>query len=169
MSRPKGLTLTAVLMVFCGVMALATITPGRPHSGRLLGILTLWLCIALFIIWVYWNGRSWARSAVLAFSGACILNLYAWNRVPLIHSVLTTPTQTLMAARAILGAALFVLFEHASGPRFLLSGEQTSSIGDTEHQAARACLSPETLTKNKVVSTQNPASTSMSEIDMLRQ
>ena len=130
MSRPKGLTLTAVLMVFCGVMALATITPGRPHSGRLLGILTLWLCIALFIIWVYWNGRSWARSAVLAFSGACILNLYAWNRVPFNPFSPHHTDSNIDGSESYSWCSSFVLFEHASGPRFLLSGEQTSSIGE---------------------------------------
>jgi hypothetical protein len=67
---------------------------------------TFVICIGYFFIWFYWNGRNWARIAVLLVSFASIPGLLNWNRVALSPALLTTPAHILLAARAVLGAAL---------------------------------------------------------------
>jgi hypothetical protein len=113
MSRPKGLTLTAILMVLCGIATLGIVL--RPwRSPAFIVIVIVGSCIASFIIWAYWKGRNWARNCVLSFSVLSVLALRSWNTLFLHHSLFTTPshslpiapTRMLMAARSILGVAL---------------------------------------------------------------
>jgi hypothetical protein len=107
MNRPRGLALTSILMAVCSVMILSTIRPGRPpYTVRTWGLFTVLSCIACFVIWSYWNGRSWARIGILLYSGASIFNLFMWKTVSSSSVVLTTPIHIFMVARAILGAAL---------------------------------------------------------------
>jgi hypothetical protein len=107
MNRPKGLTLTAILMALCSVMILSTIRPGRPpYTLRMWGVFTVVICIECFGIWSYWKGRGWARIGALLYSGASIFNLFLWNTISLSPAAPTTPSHIIMATRAVLGAAL---------------------------------------------------------------
>jgi hypothetical protein len=114
MKRPKGLTLTAILMVLCGIVYLGIVL--RPwRSPAFIVIVIVGTCIGFFTIWAYWKGRYWAWNCVLCYSGLCIwAALRSWNALFLHHSLTTTPTHSLpiaptrmwLAARAILGVAL---------------------------------------------------------------
>jgi hypothetical protein len=104
MNRPRGITLTALLMALCNAMPWVTIDYGRPHVLQRFVIFTAVICTGYFVIWFYWKGRNWARIGVLLFSFGAIINLFVWNKLgPLL---LPTPTHILLAARAILGVAL---------------------------------------------------------------
>ena len=84
MKRPKGLTLTAVLMVICSTMLLAAIDYTKaPHVLRQVTFLSIAICIGYVFVWFYWKGKDWARIAVLICSVGSIYNLRLWNRVSL--------------------------------------------------------------------------------------
>ena|ERR1035437_770705 len=112
MNRPKGLTLTAVLMALCLAMLWATIDYARdPRILHRLLLTTVIISIGVFVVWFYWRGRNWARICVLLWSVGGILSLLAWNRIFLgssrtFSTFSNTPTHIFVAARAILGAAL---------------------------------------------------------------
>ncbi len=107
MNRPKGLALTAILMALCNPMILATIKPGRPpYSLRLFLFYTVVICIEYLFIWFYWQGRNWARIAVLLYSILSIFNLVGWNRVYLSPLVRATPAHIVMVSNAVLSVAL---------------------------------------------------------------
>ena len=130
MDRPKGLTLTAILMGVCNASLLAAIRPGRPpYTLRMWVGFTVLVCIGYFAIWSYWKGRNWARIGILLFSGASIFNLLMWNRVSLSHSLLTTPTHTMMAARAVLGAALLYYLNTRPVVEFFYSENTPPRLG----------------------------------------
>jgi hypothetical protein len=72
----QGLALTVILLALCNMMIWFTIKPGRnPYSLRMFLGFTVVICIGYFFIWFYWQGRNWARLAVLSFSILSILNL----------------------------------------------------------------------------------------------
>ena len=109
MKRPKGMAATALLMALCNAVIWATIKPGRPpYSTRMFLAFTVLICVGYVFIWFYWQGRNWARVAVLLFSVWSICNLMAWNTVSTSPALLTTPAHVLMLFRAILG--LFLLY-----------------------------------------------------------
>lgn len=105
MNRPKGLTLTAVLMAVCHGMGWATIDYTKPQILKTLGSFTLLICIGYVVIWFYWNGRNWARIGILLYSCTRISDLFTWNRISPLF--LNTPTHIRIAASAILGGFLF--------------------------------------------------------------
>src|SRR5215467_4549421 len=107
MPRPKGLSLTAVLMTLCNVMWWIIINPNAPpYSFRTLIVYTVFAGIGFWVIWFYWQGRNWARMAVLLYSGLSILNLTTWNRIAHAHVLRTSPTHMFVLTRALLGAIL---------------------------------------------------------------
>jgi hypothetical protein len=110
MNRPKGLTLTAILMALCNAMLWTINTyTGFPHPLRLLAVLTFAICIGYIFIWFYWKGKDWARIAVLIASGLNVLNLRAWNTFSRIgghHGFLAAPGHIMLAAKAVLSVAL---------------------------------------------------------------
>jgi hypothetical protein len=107
MKRPKGLTLTAVLMVICSTMLLAAIDYTKaPHVLRQVTFLSIAICIGYVFVWFYWKGKDWARIAVLICSVGSIYNLRLWNRVSLSPALLTTPSRIYLVAQACLGVAL---------------------------------------------------------------
>jgi len=107
MNRPKGLTLTVILMVVCNAMLWTTIRPGRPpYTSRMWVAFTVLIGVGYFAIWSYWKGRGWARIGILLVSGISIYNLASWHKFSAAATVLATPAHVMMATRAILGAAL---------------------------------------------------------------
>jgi drug/metabolite transporter (DMT)-like permease len=107
MNRPKGLALTAILMALCNAMIWATIDYTRPQRKGFVILAVIFGCIiGFFFIWSYWKGRNWARIGILLCSGGSIGNLFMWRAVSLYPVFLATPTRTLLAVRAVLGAAL---------------------------------------------------------------
>src|SRR5579872_721182 len=110
MNRPKGLTLTAILMALCNAM-LWTINRYTefPRPLRLFAFLTVVICIGYTFIWFYWKGKDWARIAVLIVSGLNIFNLRAWNtfsRIDGHHGFLAAPAHIMLVAKAVLSVAL---------------------------------------------------------------
>lgn len=104
MNRPKGLTLTAILLALSGAWGLAALDYSTPHSLKRLGIFCGALCIGYVVVWFYWKGRNWARIGVLLSSGAKIFNLLRWNKTSPV--LLAAPTHVVLAADAALGALL---------------------------------------------------------------
>ena len=90
--------LSAALMAVCNVLLWVVFNPGtHPRYLRTLILWTVVIGIGFAVIWFYWQGKNWARIAVLIHSAFCILNLRAWNRPSSSPGLLTTPTQTLGA------------------------------------------------------------------------
>ena len=107
MNRPKGLNLSALAMSCCNVMLWLVFNPEtRPHYMRVLAFWTVVIGIGFVFIWFFWQGKNWARIAVLIYSAICIWNLIAWSRLTSNPYLRSTPTQVLLASRAVLGVVL---------------------------------------------------------------
>ncbi len=68
MNRPRGLGLTALLMIVFNAMGWAIIDWSKPHALAIFIISTILIVIGYVFIWFYWRGRNWARIAVLLCS-----------------------------------------------------------------------------------------------------
>jgi phosphatidylserine synthase len=99
MNRPRGLGLTALLMVVCNAMGWAIIDWSKPHAAATFIGLTILIVIGYVFIWFYWRGRNWARIAVLLTSILSIYNLRYWN-----HSNMTM--HIMIASEAAMGVFL---------------------------------------------------------------
>jgi len=131
MNRPKGLTLTAILMAVCA--AAPSVIFLRPwRSTAFIAIVILVTGIAYFMVWAYWKGRNWARICVLIVSATSILSLTTWNTSARHqhqeHTLPIMAIQVVLAGRAVLGA-------------FLLYYLNTRSIRDFFHQPNEQALS----------------------------
>jgi hypothetical protein len=59
MDRPRGLTLTAILMALCNAFSSVTIDYARPDVLKRFVIFTAVICIGYLVIWFYWEGSNW--------------------------------------------------------------------------------------------------------------
>lgn len=126
MNRPKGLSLSAALVVLCNVMLWAVINPeAHPHYLRSLIFWTGVIGIGFVVIWFYWQGQSWARNTVLLYSALSILNLrMMWHMASVSKLFLVTPTHVLLASRALLGASLLFWLNTRSVRQFFKSNSE---------------------------------------------
>src|SRR5215471_6532646 len=129
MNRPRGLNLSALSMAFCNVMLLLVFRPAtRPHHLRVLAFWTVVIGIGFVFIWFYWQGKNWARIAVLIYSALCIWNLSAWSRLTSNPYLRTAPTQVLLASRALLGVVLLFWLNTRAVREFFQSKSQLPRV-----------------------------------------
>ena len=88
MTRPMGLTVSALLMVLSMVLRIV-LSPTPPVPANLtesnnVDVLFGWAFIALqfFVIYFYWNARNWARIVILICSGWFLLGLVILSLLP---------------------------------------------------------------------------------------
>jgi len=94
-NRPKGLSATALLMSVTNAMGWFIVDWNRPHAGFTFGVFTILILIGYFFIWYYWQGRNWARIAVLLTSLLALYNLRYWSHGPGIKQVMVVSEGTL--------------------------------------------------------------------------
>jgi hypothetical protein len=75
MDRPKGISVTALLMSVCNAMGWFIVDWAKPHAGLTFSIFTLLIAVGYVFVWFYWKGRNWARIAVLLTSVLGVYNL----------------------------------------------------------------------------------------------
>ncbi len=118
MTRPKGLTLTAVLMCICNAMGWFIIEWDKPHARAQFAVFTILILTGYVFLWFYWKGRNWARIAVLLTSVLTIYNLRYWHQSD-------ASSRLMIASEAVLGmfllywlntAAVREYFKTAAGP-----------------------------------------------------
>ena len=128
MTRPKQVTITAVLMSITNAMGWLIIDWHAPHAKTRFVTYTVAILVGYVFVWFYWQGRNWARISVLVCSFVTILDILAWNS--------TKPGTILWPRRAVIGSeailALFLLYWlNTSGAREYFkcgpSGELISS------------------------------------------
>jgi TonB family protein len=125
MNRPKGLNVSALAMALCNVMLWTVLNPAtRPHYLRVLASWTVVIGIGFVVIWFYWQGKNWARIAVLIYSALCIWNLSGWSRFSSSPGFLTTPIQISLVSRALLGVVLLFWLNTRPVREFFLSKSQ---------------------------------------------
>jgi hypothetical protein len=115
MNRPKGVTITSLLMYLCAVLQLAwfllylTVRHTRPVRAwaAWVVIIVVFAGVAFAVIWFYMQGRNWARFSVLAYSVTCLLYFLRWNGIPTYdYALLDGMTRLLVVSRAFLGVVL---------------------------------------------------------------
>jgi hypothetical protein len=117
MNRPNGVTFTACLMAFLSLAGWTVIdwSKFRPHhdtrtglavfAAFVLAVVTIKIS-ALICVWYYWQGRNWARIAVLITSVWTVLHLLS-----VVHNNRWHPgivSYTIITIEALLG--LFFLY-----------------------------------------------------------
>ena len=136
MNRPKGLSLSAALMAVCNVMLWRVANPAtHPHYLRTLTFWTVVIGIGFVVIWFYWQGKNWARIAVLIYSALCIWNLSAWSRFSSSPGLLTTPAQILLASKALLGVVLLFWLNTRPVREFFQSKSQLPPVAAKERDS----------------------------------
>ena len=71
--RPKGLTVTAVLMSITNALGWLTVDWSKPHATAIFSVFTVFFLVGYVVLWFYWKGRNWARILVLL---TCVLSIY---------------------------------------------------------------------------------------------
>ena len=88
-------------MGVCNAMGWAIIDWSKPHAWFIFIVFTALILIGYVFIWFYWQGRNWARIAVLFTSVLSIYNLRYWNDS-------SRMTQVMIGCEAALG--IFLLY-----------------------------------------------------------
>jgi hypothetical protein len=101
MGRPSGISWTGLSMGVCNAMGWAIIDWSKPHAWFIFIVFTALILIGYVFIWFYWQGRNWARIAVLFTSVLSIYNLRYWNDS-------SRMTQVMIGCEAALG--IFLLY-----------------------------------------------------------
>lgn len=77
MPRPNSISLTAIMMgllITTGLVMIVAHTQLQIRAAMLALTVTIF-GVGYWVVWSYWNGRNWARMAVLAWSVLSVLDL----------------------------------------------------------------------------------------------
>jgi hypothetical protein len=105
-NRPRGLTLTTILMAICNAFGWMVINYSSPHAVSTFIVLIVLIGIGYVVPWAYRQGKNWARIPVLFTSVLTIVNLRSWNSLS--PNLLKTPNRVMLASEFVLGAFLLV-------------------------------------------------------------
>jgi hypothetical protein len=105
MQRPRGVTVTFVLMCITNAMGFFNINWQMPYARVLLASFAVFISIGYAVLWFYWHGRNWARWLVMLVSLQCLWNIkYLFHRNPVAPWI----EPVMITSEAIL--ALFLLW-----------------------------------------------------------
>ena len=117
-NRPQGLSATALLMGITNAMGWFIVDWERPHARFTFVVFTVFILVGYFFIWYYWQGRNWARIAVLLTSLLTLYNLRYWSHGPWMK-------QIMVISKGVLGSFLLYWLNTAR-VRTYFKGESSS-------------------------------------------
>jgi hypothetical protein len=106
MDRPRGITITAILMSITNAMGWMMIDWHANHARTRFFSFTVLILVGYLFLWFYWQGRNWARISVLVCSVIAVANLTNWNYDK--PGTVMWSRHLMIAAEAIIG--LFLLY-----------------------------------------------------------
>ena len=128
MERPKGISITALLMSVCNTMGWFIVDWTKPHAGFIFTIFTILIVAGYVFVWFYWKGRNWARIAVLLTSILGVFNLRYFSRG-------NSTSKVMVVSEALLGIFLLWWLNTQSVRAYFTRTLSTTGIEESEKRS----------------------------------
>src|ERR1035441_8150503 len=96
MTRPRGLTATAVVAALYDAIWYAVFHWTGHNTAPQIVVSTVGVALALFLLWYYWQGCNWARILLICSSFLAVGDLIYWNDAD--------ASRPMLGIKAVLGA-----------------------------------------------------------------